>query len=487
MGVGTGALFAFASFRNGTINILTLVRLVQKRRCLRVSKRLIPASIVAVILTLTLAGAVMGDGVVTPPEPDPGELGGLGEQANELTRDLRGDGSDDPDQQRACQRGLLGAAAPLQSDEDCEKPAEDPEPETPATNETGPTPEVPEVPPLDQVVQDLGGDILGEAEEHGSSLMRTIWKPLQDVSQDAGRLIQDVYGTAGQTLDKTTKSLAKTAEQTTALAVGLVDQAARDAQMTLGSLVSTVNDLGHRVLGFLPDLWGLLDDGSTSASESQSEPAGAGSATVKTPAPTTFALGMILASGLGLALAGMAALRRLLGLGGVALLSRIPSSQIMKNGTRNAIFQIVRSDPGVSLNEIVERVGLSRNAVAYHLAVFESEKLMTSVKDGKYRRYFLNGGRYVNGAKDVVAAIKNDTTLDVIRYIAQNPGTIQKEVCNAVGTSPSATSWHIRRLERVGLVEKQRVANMVKYSPGPNLARYDLSEFGLNEAQPVLA
>lgn len=197
------------------------------------------------------------------------------------------------------------------------------------------------------------------------------------------------------------------------------------------------------------------------------------------PAHQMTVLALVAAGGLGAAMVAFAFLRRILSLGGVALLSRINSKDIMKNETRASVFEIVKSDPGVSLNEIVDRLGVSRNAVAYHLAVFESEDQIVSVKDGKYRRYFVNGGKFVNGAKHVVSALKNDTTRQVIDFIKQHPGAIQKDVCAAVGTSPSATNWHINRLEKVGLVNKEKVANTVQYTPGPSFQKYDLDEFGL--------
>ncbi len=309
---------------------------------------------------------------------------------------------------------------------------------------------------------ETAGEAGAQAENATHGFLGTVWSPLHEAGQQAGRLLHDVLShaehAAGVAMDG--------ADQTMQMALFLAEQAHEAAKDALGGVFNTIEGI-------------LTPASSTSEDEDGQGRYVSQSASVETPSAPNLVLGMIVASGVGLALAGMAALRRLLGLGGITLLSRIPSSQIMKNSSRQTIHDIVASDPGVSLNEIVERVGLSRNAVAYHLAVFESEKTMTSVKDGKYRRYFINGGAYVNGAKNVVAAIKNEKTLDVIRYITEHPGVIQKDVCSAVGTSPSATSWHIRRLEKVGLVEKKREANTVRYNPGPNLSRYDLSAFGL--------
>lgn len=264
----------------------------------------------------------------------------------------------------------------------------------------------------------------------------------------------------------------------------MVHQATYIAESQIAGAKHQIEGISVHVLDKFWDLVPIEDSTTkTDLGNSDSGPMTT-AATTMTPVKSA-SLAMAAVGGAGLLVAAFAILRRLIGLGSVSLLSRIPSKDIMKNDTRAAIFDIVTHDAGVSLNEIVSRLGISRNAVAYHLAVFESEKTVVSVKDGKYRRYFVNGGKYVNGAKDVVSTIKNDVTLGVIQYIMAHPGSIQKEVCQAVGTSPSATNWHINRLEKVGLVEKEKVANTVRYSPGPSFEKYDLADFGLPSPVPA--
>lgn len=190
-------------------------------------------------------------------------------------------------------------------------------------------------------------------------------------------------------------------------------------------------------------------------------------------------LAMVVAAGaVGGALLWFVVLQRGLALG-APLLSRIAHSEIYTNDARRLISEIAVSNPGLCLNDIVARTGYSRNAVSYHLFVLEKEQELVSIKDGKYRRYFPRGGKYVNGAKTVVSALRNATTLKMAQEILARPGTIQRELCQALGTTASAACWHAKRLESLGVIRKERVANTVKYFPGDELGRHDYSEFGL--------
>ncbi|MBI2078179.1 MAG: hypothetical protein HYT80_07400 [Euryarchaeota archaeon] len=183
-------------------------------------------------------------------------------------------------------------------------------------------------------------------------------------------------------------------------------------------------------------------------------------------------------------------LRRLVSIGLLPFLSRIAHHEIYENDARRTIHELIVTEPGLCLNELVSRTGYSRNAVSYHLFVLEKEEEIVSVKDGKYRRYFLRNGKYVNGAKNVVAALRNETTLKLARTVVGRPGAIQRDICIELGATPSAACWHAKRLLDLGVIRKERVANTVRYFPGEALHKYDLSDFGLPQGatpapQPV--
>lgn len=188
---------------------------------------------------------------------------------------------------------------------------------------------------------------------------------------------------------------------------------------------------------------------------------------------------VVFATGVGLVAGVVWLLRRLLPFGLGPLLSRITKDELYENDARRLVADLVSENPGMSLHELVARTDYSRNAVSYHLFVLEKEDQITSVKDGKYRRYFPRDGKYVNGAKKVVSVLMNDVSRKIAQFVHDQPGSIQREVCDGLGTTPSATCWHAKRLESQGVIRKERDGNMVRYFPGPALEKYDLADFGL--------
>lgn len=147
------------------------------------------------------------------------------------------------------------------------------------------------------------------------------------------------------------------------------------------------------------------------------------------------------------------------------LYSRIERGEVMEHETRERIYALVKDAPGIHAHEIASKAGVGWGTAVYHLKMLEDHKLVVSERQGRYKRFFLAAG--YTGTKDAIGAMRNATTAAVAEFIARNPGAIQREVCVALGISPSLVSWHIEKLESADLVKKLREGRTVKYFAGP--------------------
>lgn len=147
------------------------------------------------------------------------------------------------------------------------------------------------------------------------------------------------------------------------------------------------------------------------------------------------------------------------------LYSRIQRGEIMEHETRERIYGLVKDNPGIHAHEIASRANVGWGTAVYHLKMLEDHRLVVSERQGRYKRFFLAAG--FTGTKDAIGAMRNPTTASVAEFIARNPGCIQREVCVALGLSPSLVSWHIDKLEQADLVKKLREGRTVKYFAGP--------------------
>jgi DNA-binding transcriptional ArsR family regulator len=149
------------------------------------------------------------------------------------------------------------------------------------------------------------------------------------------------------------------------------------------------------------------------------------------------------------------------------LYARVPKENTLDHKGRELLYDLIKTEPGVSTNKLAKEVPFGWSTLTYHLRVLERNEAIVSVRDGRYKRFFdRQSGRFANGRKYILAVLKNDATFDIARFIRQKPGSSQKEVATHFQLSPSSVHWHVERLSEVGLVNKAREAHNVKYNPG---------------------
>ncbi len=139
-----------------------------------------------------------------------------------------------------------------------------------------------------------------------------------------------------------------------------------------------------------------------------------------------------------------------------AMHTKITNDDVLKNETRSRIYDIIKSHPGICVNEISGKAGVGWSSVIYHISVLAGKNMIVTSFRGKKKHVFENGNAYRKDEKQRIMATSNDTAAAILRFIESNPGSTQKEMTAALGFSSSLTSWHTANLESTGLIQKER-------------------------------
>lgn len=169
-------------------------------------------------------------------------------------------------------------------------------------------------------------------------------------------------------------------------------------------------------------------------------------------------------TGAGQAGASTSELRRLLPYAS-PMFTRFERDTVLGHPKREALYAQIMEKPGVTLQDLCEKTGLSRTAVSHHLRLLEQQHLIVSKRMGRSRHFFENGGRYGRDQKDAYAVLHNDRSKDIHAFIQGNPGAIQKDLCEAMEIQASVAHWHVKRLEEARLIEAVRQGRTVSYFP----------------------
>ncbi|GAB3674181.1 winged helix-turn-helix transcriptional regulator [Halopiger thermotolerans] len=151
-------------------------------------------------------------------------------------------------------------------------------------------------------------------------------------------------------------------------------------------------------------------------------------------------------------------LRRLCSLAPAELLSvlgysRYDDSDPLENDRREAIYDMIRAEPGCYLSEVGDRQDVSLSTVRHHARILEEEGLIASVAvDGK-RRYFT-----VEDERDAAlhAALAEPAKREVLEALANLGPVNNGRLADELERDPSTVSHHLSALEDDGLVVRER-------------------------------
>lgn len=170
------------------------------------------------------------------------------------------------------------------------------------------------------------------------------------------------------------------------------------------------------------------------------------------------------AAGIATALAGIAyALRRWLPGSLLGLFSRIPDDELLDNGTRRAIYDLVEAEPGIHFSEIARRLDLSNGRLAHHLDKLLDAELIVERKTGHHRCFSLPGQLAPEVSK-TLDAIKSPGARRVLEATLEGAASIQA-VAEQADVAMSTASYHVDRLESEGLLAAEKRGRKLSVEP----------------------
>ncbi len=90
---------------------------------------------------------------------------------------------------------------------------------------------------------------------------------------------------------------------------------------------------------------------------------------------------------------------------------------VLNNPNRSKVYTYIKTRPGAYITEIVEKIGLDRGAVKYHIKTLEDQNKIEAYRDGGKTRYFENNFTYNEEEMKVISALQNVTNQRIISEI----------------------------------------------------------------------
>jgi predicted transcriptional regulator len=141
----------------------------------------------------------------------------------------------------------------------------------------------------------------------------------------------------------------------------------------------------------------------------------------------------------------------------VPLFVRLKKDQVLDHFTRGQIFGFIKANPGAHYIAVQEHLELQNGVLAYHLKVLEREEYITSERDGIYRRFYPRHMKIPHKERQLTRVQR-----DIVEALKAHPGTSQNGLARLIGESKQVVGYHVRVLEKAGLVRVERDAQQTR-------------------------
>lgn len=147
----------------------------------------------------------------------------------------------------------------------------------------------------------------------------------------------------------------------------------------------------------------------------------------------------------------------------VRLYRRLRKRRILDHPARRQALDLVEELPGLTAAEVAEALDVSYHSARYHLEILAEFDEVMQRRVGGHVRFFPNHGRLSAEDAERAAALRDPTRAAVLDAVVRRDAPTTSEVGEAVGVATSTASFHLDRLEQLGLVRRVRDGMCVRH------------------------
>jgi len=141
------------------------------------------------------------------------------------------------------------------------------------------------------------------------------------------------------------------------------------------------------------------------------------------------------------------------------------ASALLNQTTRMDIYSFIRDNPGIHFRALSNYLSMPIGVLQYHLGLLVDGGLLSTYRDGRYKRYF-ESKRFAETEMKIISILRHETSGRILAALLKKPQTTHKDLAAQINISSQALSWQMNLLEKMGLVERNSEGLNVKYSLG---------------------
>lgn len=135
----------------------------------------------------------------------------------------------------------------------------------------------------------------------------------------------------------------------------------------------------------------------------------------------------------------------------LTLQTPVSSQSFLTNSTRLQIFDYINQNPGVQFRAIASALCLPVGLAEYHLGVLVRSGLVSFVRDGRYKRFFV-AKRFSRREMLAICLLRHKTARRIVEALLRKGWLSHCRLADEVSISSQALTWQMKTLRSTEFV-----------------------------------
>ena len=153
------------------------------------------------------------------------------------------------------------------------------------------------------------------------------------------------------------------------------------------------------------------------------------------------------------------------------------------NGTRTQIYNYIEDNPGVQFRGVCAGLSIPVGLAQYHLGVLVKSGLVSFIRDGRYKRFFLSK-KFSRKEMLKISLLRHKTARKILEALLNKKQLSHGELAGEVSITSQALTWQMKRVGKTQFVLQTNEGLKTIYSLDENSTPTLIQYLALVEEKP---
>ena len=127
------------------------------------------------------------------------------------------------------------------------------------------------------------------------------------------------------------------------------------------------------------------------------------------------------------------------------------SQSVLTNSTRSQIFDYIHQNPGMQFRAISSALCLPLGLAQYHLGVLVKAGLVSFVRDGRYKRFFVSK-KFSRKQMLAISLLRHKTVKKIVEALLRKKQLSHGKLASEVSITSQALTWQMKSLRNTEFI-----------------------------------